>query len=52
MTRLAERLPVGLIPEEFLVTTVRNLVVYNRCLDVPTFCQAPLTKRVGVKEST
>ena len=34
VTALAERLPVVLIPEKFLVTTVRNDVIHHRCPDV------------------
>ena len=34
VTTLAERLPVVLVPEKFLVTTVWNDVIHNRCPDV------------------
>ena len=33
VTVLAERLPVVLVPEKFLVTTVWNDVIHNRCPD-------------------
>lgn len=36
VTALAERLPVILVPEKFLVTTVRNDVIHHRCPDVLT----------------
>lgn len=34
VTALAESLPVVLVPEKFLVTTVRNDVIHDRCPDV------------------
>ena len=32
MTWFTKRLPVTLVPEQLLITTVRNNVVYNSCL--------------------
>ena len=43
----AESLPVVLIPEQFLVTTVRNDVIHHRCPDVLALLGALHTKRMG-----
>ena len=42
MASLAERLPVRSVPEEFLISPVRNDVIYNRSLHIPwrVLCQA------------
>ena len=46
---MAKGLPVAPIPEELLVSTVRNNVVNVRCLDVPAFLHALHTQRVCLK---
>ena len=46
MTRLAKRLPVILIPHEFLITTMRNDVVNNSCRNVSAFRHTLYTHRV------
>ena len=46
---VAQGLPVALIPEELLISTVRNNVVDVRCLHVPTFLYALHTQRVRLK---
>ena len=44
---LAESLPVVLVPEKFLVTTVRNDVIHHRCPDVLTLLGALHTERMS-----
>lgn len=46
---LAESLPVVLIPEKFLVTTVRNDVVHHRCPDVLALLGTLHTERMCFK---
>ena len=46
---LAESLPVVLIPEKFLVTTVRNDVIHDRCPDVLALLGALHTERMCFK---
>lgn len=46
---VAERLPVALIPEELLVSSVRNDVVHVCCLDVLAFFHALHAERVRLK---
>ena len=43
---VAQGLPVASVPEEFLVTAVRNDVVNVRCLHVPSFLHALHTQRM------
>ena len=43
---MAQGLPVAPVPEELLITTVRNDVVDVRCFDVPAFLHALHTQRV------
>lgn len=40
MTGLAERAPVTFIPEQFLVSTVRDSVIHHSGFDVPSFLRA------------
>ena len=47
MARLAQRLPVALIPEEVLVSSVRNDVVNHGCLCVPADLHASGTQWVA-----
>ena len=42
----AERLPVILVPEKFLVTTMRNDVIHDRCPDVLALLGTHHTKRM------
>ena len=46
---VAERLPVIFIPEESLVSSVRNDVINVRCLDVLAFLHALHAERVSLK---
>ena len=48
---VAERLPVGLIPEQSPVSTVRDNVVHISGLDVATFLQALHAQGMRKKES-
>ena len=50
MAGLAERLPVVLIPEQFLISAVRNDVVDNRRFDVPSFRSAFDAERMRPQE--
>ena len=50
MAVFAERLPVGLVPEQLLISTVRNDVVDDRRLDVPSFLGALGAERVRPQE--
>lgn len=50
MAGLTQRLPVGLVPEKFLISTVRNNVVNNRGWDNLSFLLAPHTEWVGCKK--
>lgn len=50
MTRFAERLPVALIPEQFLVTTVWDNVIHNRCFGIASLLPAFRTQWVALKE--
>ena len=47
VTTLAERLPVVLIPEKFLITTVWNDVIHNRCPDVLALLGTLHTERMS-----
>ena len=49
MMAVAERLPVALIPEELLVSSVRNDVVHVGCLDVLAFLHALHAEGVRLK---
>ena len=49
MMTVAERLPVIFIPEESLVSSVRNDVINVRCLDVLAFLHALHAERVSLK---
>ena len=46
---MAQGLPVAPVPEELLITTVRNDVVNVRCLHVPSFLHALHAQRVCLK---
>ena len=46
MVALAQGLPVALIPEQFLLTSVRHLVVDDRCFNVLSIFQALHTQRM------
>ena len=46
----AQALPVALIPEQLLVTTVRNNVMHNRCFGIASLLPAFRTQRVALKE--
>ena len=46
---MAQGLPVALVPEELLITTVRNDVVDVRRLRVPSFLHALYAQRVCLK---
>ena len=46
---MAQGLPVAPVPEELLITTVRNDVVDVRCLHVPSFLHALHTQWVRLK---
>ena len=46
---MAERLPVALVPEELLVSSVRNDVVNVGCFDVPAFLHALHAEGVSLK---
>ena len=50
MTRFTEWLPIAPIPEQFLVTTVRNNVIHNRCFGIASLLSAFRTQRVALKE--
>lgn len=50
MAGLTQRLPVGLVPEKFLITTVWNDVVNNRGWYNLSFLLAPHTEWVGCKK--
>lgn len=43
---LTKRLPVALIPEELLITSMRSDVVHDGCLHVPAFLEALLAERM------
>ena len=47
VTTLAERLPVVLVPEKFLVSTVRNDVIHHRCPDVLALLGTLHTERMS-----
>ena len=47
VTLFAESLPVTLVPEQFLVTTVRLDMIHYRCSDKPTVLHALHTQRMG-----
>ena len=51
MASLAQRLPVGLIPEEFLVTSVGYDVIDHCRLHVPTFLLALHTEGMHLQEN-
>lgn len=46
MALLTERLPVVAVPEEFLISTMRNDVVDNGRFDVPSFFLTLDTQRM------
>lgn len=46
---LAQRLPVASIPEQRLISTVRDDVIYHRSLPVLTLLHAPDAQRMGVQ---
>ena len=46
---MAESLPVASVPEELLVSTVRNDVIHVRRLYVPAFLHALYAQRVHLK---
>ena len=46
---MAQGLPVALVPEELLVTTMRNDVIDIRCLHEPSFLHALHAQRVCLK---
>ena len=49
MMPMAKRLPVIFIPEELLISSVRNDVVNVRCLDVLAFLHALHAEGMGLK---
>lgn len=49
VTLLTERLPIAPIPEEFMISSMRDDMVNNRCLHVPAFLHALHTQRVHLK---
>ena len=51
MTGFAKRLPVALIPEQFLISSVRNDMVHHRCLPVAIPLQAPYAKWIKLQET-
>ena len=51
MARLAQRLPVGLIPEQLHVPSVRFDVVHHRSPHIPTVRHAPDAQRMCFKKS-
>ena len=46
---MAQGLPVAPVPEELLITTVRNDVIHVRRLNVPSFLHALYAQRVHLK---
>ena len=46
---VAQCLPVAPVPEELLITTVRNDVIHVRRLNVPSFLHALYAQRVCLK---
>ena len=50
VARLTQRLPVGSIPEQLLVATVRCDVVHNSCFGVSAPFHALSTQRMALKE--
>ena len=52
MASLAERLPVRLIPEQPLVTPVRNDVIHNGCRDDLALRLAECTQRMLLQEES
>lgn len=46
---VAQGLPVAPVPEELLITTVRNDVIHVRRLNVPSFLHALYAQRVHLK---
>lgn len=50
MTRFTEWLPIAPIPEQFLIATVGNNVIHNRCFGIASLLHALHTQRVGLKE--
>jgi len=51
MTGFTKRLPVALIPEQFLISSVRNDMVHHRCLPVAIPLQAPYAKWIKLQEA-
>lgn len=50
MTGFTQWLPIAPIPEQFLVTTVGNNVIHNRCFGIASLLSAFRTQRVALKE--
>ena len=50
MTCFTQWLPIAPIPEQLLVTTVRNNVMHNRCFGIASLLPAFRTQRVALKE--
>ena len=51
MTGFTKRLPVALIPEQFLISSVRNDMVHHRRLPVTIPLQAPNTEGMKLQET-
>lgn len=51
MTRFTKRLPVALIPEQFLISSVRNDMVHHRRLPVTIPLQAPYAEWMKLQEA-
>jgi hypothetical protein len=51
MTGFTKRLPVALIPEQFLISSVRNDMVHHCHLPVTIPLQAPYAKRMKLQET-
>ena len=50
MTCFTQWLPIALIPEQLLVTTVGNNVIHNRCFGIASLLPAFRTQWVALKE--
>ena len=50
MIMSAQALPIALIPEQLLVTTVGNNVIHNRCFGIASLLPSLRTQRVALKE--
>ena len=51
MTRFTKRLPVALIPEQFLISSVRNDMVHHRRPPVTIPLQAAYAERMKLQET-